>query len=55
MEMVAHDPSAAKRVGVKPSVGEDFVKADQAAGKHFKGHSGRMEKLRGRARTSQEK
>lgn len=48
MEMVAHDPAAAKRVGVKPSVGEDFVQADKAAGKHFKGHPGRMEKLKGR-------
>jgi len=35
MEMVAHDPAAAKRVGVPQSVGEDFAKADQAAGKHF--------------------
>jgi hypothetical protein len=55
MEMVAHDPAAAKRVGVKPSVGEDFVKADEKAGKHFKGHSGRMERLKGRAKTSSEK
>jgi hypothetical protein len=53
--MVAHDPTAAKRVGVKPSVGRDFIEADQAAGKHFKGHSGRMERLRGRAKTSSEK
>jgi hypothetical protein len=28
MEMVAHDPSAAKRVGVPQSVGKDFVMAD---------------------------
>lgn len=33
MEMVAHDPKAAKRVGVPQSVGEDFAKADE--GKHF--------------------
>lgn len=33
MEMVAHDPAAAKRVGVPQSVGEDFAKADE--GKHF--------------------
>lgn len=37
MEMVAHSPGAAKRVGVPQSVGEDFSKADQAAGKHFYG------------------
>lgn len=30
MEMVAHDPAAAKRVGVPQSVGQDFVKADIA-------------------------
>ena len=28
MEMVAHDPAAAKRVGVPQSVGKDFVMAD---------------------------
>lgn len=35
MEMVAHDPGAAKRVGVPQSVGEEFSKADE--GKHWKG------------------
>jgi len=34
MEMVAHDPAAAKRVGVPQSVGRDFVEADK--GKTFK-------------------
>jgi len=29
MEMVAHDPKAAKRVGVPQSVGKEFVMADQ--------------------------
>lgn len=29
MEMVAHDPKAAKRVGVAQSVGKDFVEADK--------------------------
>jgi len=29
MEMVAHDPEAAKRVGVPQSVGKDFVAADE--------------------------
>ena len=29
MEMVAHDPKAAKRVGVPQSVGQDFVAADK--------------------------
>lgn len=28
MEMVAHDPKAAKRVGVPQSVGQDFALAD---------------------------
>jgi hypothetical protein len=55
MEMVAHDPAAAKRVGVKPSVGRDFVQADKAEHKHFKGHAGKMESLKGRAKTSGEK
>lgn len=36
MELVAHNPQAAKRLGIKQSVGEDFVKADKAEGKHFK-------------------
>lgn len=52
MEMVAHDPKAAKRVGIKPSVGKDFVAADKSAGKHF---GGKMESLKGRAKTSMEK
>ena len=34
MEMVAHDPKAAKRVGVSTSVGREFVNADK--GKKFK-------------------
>jgi hypothetical protein len=33
MEMVAHSPAAAKRVGVPQSVGQDFVQADK--GKKF--------------------
>jgi hypothetical protein len=33
MEMVAHDPKAAKRVGISQSVGKDFVAADK--GKKF--------------------
>ena len=37
MEMVAHDPGAAKRVGIKKSVGEEFVQADKMEGKHFAG------------------
>lgn len=47
MEMVAHDPAAAKRVGVPQSVGHDFVEADKAAGKsfssshHHKAHPGK--------------
>lgn len=34
MEMVAHDPAAAKRVGVPQSVGKEFAEADK--GKTFK-------------------
>ena len=33
MEMVAHDPKAAKRVGVPQSVGKEFAEADKAKGK----------------------
>ena len=33
MEMVAHDPGAAKRVGVPQSVGQEFAEADK--GKKF--------------------
>ena len=32
MEMVAHDPAAAKRVGVPQSVGKDFAEADKGRG-----------------------
>lgn len=35
MELVAHNPKAAKRVGVPQSVGEDFAQADK--GRHFAG------------------
>jgi hypothetical protein len=34
MAMVAHDPAAAKRLGIKQSVGKEFVQADR--GKNFK-------------------
>lgn len=34
MEMVAHNPAAAKRVGIPQSVGKEFVKAD--TGKKFR-------------------
>jgi len=37
MEMVAHNPAAAKRVGIPPNVGREFVQADKSAGKHFRG------------------
>lgn len=33
MEMVAHDPAAAKRIGISPSVGKEFVEADKSQGK----------------------
>ena len=35
MAMVAHDPAAAKRVGIPQSVGQEFVAADK--GKKFSG------------------
>ena len=42
MAMVANDPKAAKRLGIKQSVGEDFVKADK--GKKF-AKGGKIEKI----------
>ena len=51
MEMVAHNPAAAKRVGVKPSVGREFIDADTSAGKHFVGHKGRMESMKSSERS----
>lgn len=33
MEMIAHDPQAAKRVAVPQSVGRDFVAADKMKAK----------------------
>lgn len=45
MEMIAHDPEAAKRVGVPQSVGQEFAEADK--GKHFAGRS-RAEKAKKR-------
>jgi len=44
MEMVAHDPSAAKRVGVPQSVGKDFVQADKREGKVSAAKSSRSSK-----------
>lgn len=32
MEGVAHNPEFAAKVGIKPSVGKDFVEADKATG-----------------------
>ena len=33
MQGVAHNPEFAKKVGIKPSVGKEFVKAGPAKGK----------------------
>ena len=33
MEIVAHDPAAAKRAGVPQSVGQEFASADEAKAK----------------------
>lgn len=34
MEMVAHDPKAAKRLKIPQSVGQDYVAADKKKGKN---------------------
>jgi hypothetical protein len=41
-------------LGIPKKVGAEFIAADKKAGK-FQGHKGRMESLRGRAKTSMEK
>jgi len=49
MAMVAHDPKAAKRVGIPQSVGKDFSEADK--GKKFgKGGSMKPNELKGKAK-----
>lgn len=51
MEMVAHDPKAAKRVGVAQSVGKDFADADKAEGKFKpKSESDRMMRRYGKSK-----
>ena len=37
MAMVAHDPKAAKRLGIPQSVGKEFMKADKKTKKYDKG------------------
>jgi hypothetical protein len=37
MELVAHNPKAAKRLGIPQKVGREFVEAD--VGKHFGTHT----------------
>jgi len=53
MAMVAHDPKAAKRVGIPQSVGKDFTAAD--AGKKAKSKSpakvGKSSSSAGKSRT----
>ena len=44
MEMVAHDPAAAKRVGVPQSVGKDFAAADKAKAAKTKSTSNELTK-----------
>lgn len=44
MEMVAHDPAAAKRVGVPQSVGQDFAQADKGRKFSTKGIASAMRK-----------
>lgn len=40
MEMIAHDPSKAKKDGPSQKVAEDFVKADKATGNFRKKKGG---------------
>jgi hypothetical protein len=42
MELVAHNPAAAKRLGVPQSVGQEFSQADK--GRHFSPHARRVAK-----------
>lgn len=51
MAMVANDPAAAKRLGIKQSVGKDFIQADK--GKKF-GGGGMAKKLFGGKETPAE-
>lgn len=44
MAMVANDPAAAKRLGIKQSVGKEFIKAD--TGKKFKDGGMAQDKLK---------
>lgn len=44
MAMVANDPKAAKRLGIKQSIGEEFLKADK--GKKFSGGGMATNKLK---------
>lgn len=58
MAMVAHDPAAAKRLGIKQSVGKEFVSADK--GKSFKrggemANTSRMNRLEELGRVDSEK
>ena len=43
MAMVAHDPAAAKRVGISQSVGKEFVAADK--GKKFGGSKAELQSV----------
>ena len=36
MEAVAHSNAFAKKVGIKPAVGKEFIKADKKKGNTFK-------------------
>ena len=47
-EMIAHDPGAAKRVGVSQKVGEDFAEADK--GKSLKRLPIRKGMVKGRSK-----
>jgi hypothetical protein len=49
MELVDHNPAAAKRLGIVQSVGQDFVKAD--AGRAFD-HAAHRAKLKADARSA---
>lgn len=50
MEMVAHDPKAAKRVGIPQSVGKEFSRADEkrSGGYPAKSNNGKSGGYRGK-------
>ena len=46
MEAVAHSNAFAKKVGIKPAVGKEFIKADKKKGNTFKKPPKGMESIK---------